>query len=32
MAASKNDLTDWLYQALKDMNGHGTTVELCRHI
>jgi hypothetical protein len=32
MVASKYDLADWLYNALKANNGKGTIVQLCKHI
>jgi hypothetical protein len=32
MTASKNDLTDWLYQALRENGGKGTIVEVCKYI
>ncbi len=32
MSASKYDLADWLFEALKANGGKGTIVELCKHI
>jgi hypothetical protein len=32
MVASKYDLADWLYNALKANNGRGTIVHLCKEI
>ena len=32
MVASKYDLADWIYYALKANNGRGTIVQLCKYI
>ena len=30
--ANKDDLVDWLYDALKAHNGRGRIVDLCKHV
>jgi hypothetical protein len=32
MTASKYNLADWLYEALRDSGGSGTIVDVCKHI